>query len=1302
MNRTLIRNILRMIKATRSRFFSLTAIVALGVAFFIGVYSSSTVMDKSVDYYDDETNLKDITIYSNYGFREEDIEAIEELDCIEKAEGSYFVDVIASQESVSRVTRVHSYSDDKMINSFVLTEGRMPENEHEALSESGTTMTRGFAIGTTVKLSRPDDDLDSYMNVDEVTIVGMIDTPVYMNMTKENSTLSNRPITTYLYVPESAFDCDYYLEADAIAVNAKEYDTFKDPYYEYMDSVTEEVKSFALSQQDENFNAIKQNALEEYNDGLRSYREAEDEFNTQIFEAEQKLEDAEKEISDGRKTLEDSIAQLNAAEQELASQETSAREQIASGRKQIEDGLKQLDEGISQLEDLKTQRQNLTDARTQIRAAEQQLLKAEALLSLVPDDMTVSDLLAIAGEDNDLETQLNQLSSDAANMTAGELLALVEETLKTLSEAAGQVDDGLTQIDSALAEYGSDSEIQEMKDCSLETERMNEENRSLAKDIALLEVMQELLPEEYDAVNIELLIEYHDEIFDLFERIPFEVSIEAENLSEAADAAFSLIERMESETEDEEIIKNLETIREKLNEIKDAVPDALMNMNFTLYSVYGRNIVDAVDALELNEDGSIRTLGDLRNAVAVSLEEKQNISSENTALINEKETRAQTIAENIIDRKVNELEVQRKDVQSQYSTLDEAEETLTEQLVSGRQQISDGWAEVEKGRQTIADGEAELADGYAELEKAKAEGQQQLDEAWQKLLDAKVTIDSLESGEWTVLNRKQHYATVTYDATIDQMAAIGRIFPFFFLMVAVLVCLTTMARTVDEQRGEIGVLRALGYSRMQCAGKYLIYSASATLIGELIGVAAGMATFPIVIYNTWKMMYILPAIKLAVQWDLVLLTDAAFLVVMLITTWFACSADMNDVPAQLLRPKSPKLGKNMFLEKITFIWKRISFTWKVTIRNLFRYKGRFIMTVCGVAGCTALLITGFGIKDSITGMVETHFNQIVQYDGIASVKDELTNEETDRLCSEIGNRDDVDFTMTFYSFTSDCYGQNESSDSVKVQVFENSEDIFNCYDLRTRKKHIPVELTNDGAVISEKLAERTGAEVGDCIEIEDEEGRKHTIKVAAITEMYIQHYVFMTLDYYQSVTGEVPVSRSIALRAADSEQLDDLKTYLADDEGIDGIEFYDTTLERFNTMVKSLNLIVWTIIAASMALAFVVLGNLINVNISERQREIATLKVLGFRRNEVQSYIYKENNILTFLGSLAGIPLGIWLHRTIMLKVEMDYVMFGRSVTSSSMLTAVVLTVFFGILVNYSMRRRLHNIKMVESLKSVE
>ena len=725
-------------------------------------------------------------------------------------------------------------------------------------------------------------------------------------------------------------------------------------------------------------------------------------------------------------------------------------------------------------------------------------------------------------------------------------------------------------------------------------------------------------------------------------------------------------------------------------------------MNPALYTAFGRELLEIIDRLHLNEDGSIHTVGDLRRAIHERLEEdQQELDAKNEAL-NNAHNRTDQAYNTVIDRSLNELADTEKDVLAKQQELLDGERTLNEEIAKGKKKIDDGWEEVRKGQQSLDEGIAEYEDGRKELEDAKKEGRETLDEALEKLRDARKTIDELADGEWTVLNRRQHYATVTYDSTIKQMAAIGRIFPFFFLMVAVLVCLTTMARTVDEQRGEIGVLRALGYTRLQCAGKYLIYSGAATLLGEVIGVIVGMATFPLVIYNTWRMMYILPPVKLSVQWWLVLLTDAAFLAVMSLTTWFACSKDMVEVPAQLLRPKSPKLGKNMLLEKITFIWSRISFTWKVTIRNIVRYKSRFIMTVAGVAGCTALLVTGFGIKDSISGMVGKHYNEITQYDGLVYIEDSLSDTEAEKLRREIEADDEIDLAMLFYDFNSDAYGKNDSSDSVRVQVYENGEDIVNTYDLRTRKGHHPLQLTDDGAVINEKLAERAGVKVGDTIEIKDEEGRKHTVEVSAITEMYIFHCVFMTRDYYERTVGELPVSRALAITASSEEAVHSVQKKLADTEGIDGLEFHEATLERFDTMVKSLDIIVWTIIISSMALAFVVLGNLINVNISERQREIATLKVLGFRRNEVESYIYKENNILTFFGAVAGVPLGIWLHSTIMLTVEMDYIMFGRSVNPSSMLISVGLTVLFGVLVNLSMRRRLHAIRMVESLKSVE
>ena len=533
------------------------------------------------------------------------------------------------------------------------------------------------------------------------------------------------------------------------------------------------------------------------------------------------------------------------------------------------------------------------------------------------------------------------------------------------------------------------------------------------------------------------------------------------------------------------------------------------------------------------------------------------------------------------------------------------------------------------------------------------------------------------------------------------MEAISRVFPAFFILVAALVCLTTMTRLVEEQRNEIGTLRALGYTKWQCTLKYLFYAISATLIGIVVGSILGLSSFPLIIYHAWRMMYILPPIRFVIPSGLISLTAMVFIFAMSIATWFACKGDTQDVPSQLMRPKAPPMGKKTFLENIPLIWNHLSFTDKVTMRNIFRYKKRFFMTIVGVAGCTALMLIGFGIRDSILNMVDINFKDIIQYDGMVSFEDDASEQVKAEALKEIKSTENVIDAHIGFVYTSKTY-DDKVDETASVHVFD-SKEINREFNLRTRIGHKPISLTDDGVIINEKLAENLGVHVGNKITIEDADGNPHEVNVSGITEMYINHFVIMSRQYYKEVFGKEAVSNIIYLSTTGDDAAQKL---LANDistmQGVEGVSLYSGQLDNFNSMVKGLNGIIWVLIISSMLLAFVVLSNLITVNISERQREIATLKVLGFRRAEVKKYIFKENNLLAGIGGIVGIPVGIALHRYIMRTVEMDYLMFGRNIEWISFFYAFVLTILFSVIVNRMMTKRLNDIRMVESLKSVE
>lgn len=627
-------------------------------------------------------------------------------------------------------------------------------------------------------------------------------------------------------------------------------------------------------------------------------------------------------------------------------------------------------------------------------------------------------------------------------------------------------------------------------------------------------------------------------------------------------------------------------------------------------------------------------------------------------------------------------------------------ETQKETLESEK---SNAYAEFEKAENELVQAENDLQKGREEYEEAKLEAEAEFADAEEKLADAESQISDLEMPEWYVLDRNKHYSFVEYKNAAESIEAISQIFPIFFFMVAALVCLTTMTRMVDEQRMNIGTLKALGYGKVKIASKFLIYAALASVTGSIIGTTIGYFVFPTVVVSAYSMMYVLPEPILVFSWPLVIMATTIAVGVTTLSAYFAVNAELVETPSILMRPKAPKEGKRILLERIPFIWNRLSFIAKVTVRNIFRYKKRFLMTVFGIAGCTALLLTGFGIKDSIRTIVDKQFGTIFNYDMTLTLNRNVTQVERDRVVSNLAQDSRLQDILLVASENGKLINQDVTKD-VTIFIPENSDMFSTFINLQNRTTQQPIELPLDGAVITEKIANQLGVTVGDVIKVENGDGKQAEVTVAGIAENYLSHYIYLSPTYYESIFNQSLEFYDVLATVGDHpiELENELSTEFMNLDDVTGISWNTTLKESFDDTVENLNYVVLLMIISAGALAFVVLYNLTNVNISERMREIATIKVLGFYDNEVSAYIYRENIILTLIGTVVGLGLGILLHRYIMLTVEMDIMMFGREIQIMSYIYAAGLTLVFAALVNFAMYFKLKNVEMVESLKSVD
>ena len=621
-----------------------------------------------------------------------------------------------------------------------------------------------------------------------------------------------------------------------------------------------------------------------------------------------------------------------------------------------------------------------------------------------------------------------------------------------------------------------------------------------------------------------------------------------------------------------------------------------------------------------------------------------------------------------------------------------------QQLEDARTQLDSGWEEYHSGVQ-------QLADSRTEYETQKADAQQKLADGLQQITDAEEQIRDIQNGEWYVLDRTSTMSFVTFEQYTDRMTAIARVFPVFFFLVAALVASTTMTRMVDENRLQMGTLKALGYSNGQIAAKYLFYALSASILGSFAGMALGFTVFPLIIWNAFGMIFDVPTFRLAFYPGMAAAGLGISAAVIGLTTWLACRSSLHEKTASLLLPRAPVAGKRILLEYITPLWKRMSFSQKTTARNLFRYKKRFFMTVLGVAGCTALLLIGFGIQDSLLPIVDKQSAELTHNDLTISLSSEKALTVENGLADVLDRSSEVKSWGKFYSKSVSIYNADGTVDTVSLIAAEDDALLTQYNTFRTRQGHHAIAFGADSAILTEKTAAQLGLRVGDTFWVETPSGSRMELTLTGITENYIYARLYLSQEQFARYCGSTPVEWNTVFSQTTCTSTDDtdaLRARLLACNYISGVTFTADTTGMLSNLIVSLNYVVGLIILCAGALAAVVLYNLISVNLAERKKELATIKVLGFYDKEVYRYIFREIDLLAFIGSLVGLGLGVPLHQFIVRTIEMDRMMFIRTIAPRSYLISVALTMAFTFAVCLIMRRHVKQISMVESMKAPE
>ena len=782
--------------------------------------------------------------------------------------------------------------------------------------------------------------------------------------------------------------------------------------------------------------------------------------------------------------------------------------------------------------------------------------------------------------------------------------------------------------------------------------------------------------------------------------------------------------KAEIEKAEAEVNKNEETANKELknaeNEINNAKAEISKNE-------------EELNQKETEANKEFENLENQKNELQANLSSVE--SGLNTLNENYQKVLEQLKNPNLPEEQKNILEQQKHQLESEKTTLEQNKSSLNEGIAKIEQGITEGkqelenakqqlkaaktelnneeatykktksntLAKIESAKEQITKSKEELAQGEEELEKQKQEAEEKLSDAESKLIDARDEISKIEMPTWYILDRNANTGYVSFIQDTKSVENIGVVFPAVFFIVATLISLTSMTRMVEEQRTQIGTLKALGYSKLQIASKYIIYASLASVIGGILGMCVGFVLLPKIIWMMYEMMYQIGDISLSFNWTYGTIGLGLIFICIVGATIYSLFRELKETPATLMRPKAPKLGKRVLLERITFIWKRLSFSRKVTIRNIFRYKKRFLMTIIGIFGCTSLILAGFGLKDSISSIMPSQYGKVFDYDMQISLKSGLKENQLQEIINKLEQKEQITKIVKTYMATSTAVN-GELEEDVQIIVPEENESLKGIINLKDVKTKETITLNDNEICLTDKAAELLKAQVGDTIILKDSNENKIEAKISNIVENYISHYVYMSKELYQTLYGKDYEVNVLLTKNTDlsEEQEEKLATDIMQENEVSSITLTSTAITMMDDTMKSLNYVVVVLIVSAGLLAFVVLYNLANVNISERIRELATIKVLGFYDREVYDYVTRETVLLTLIGIAIGLIGGYFLNYFIIGTCEINMLRFSKIINPLSYVYSILITIGFTLIVNIATYFALKKIDMIESLKSVE
>ena len=1246
----------------------------------------------SGDAYYDEARLMDLKVVGTLGLTEDDVEALKKIEGVESAEGAYGTDVICGEGEDQKVLHVESLNKD--VNQIKAKKGRIPEKKGEIFLDNEYAQAMGYEVGDSIKLKQEEDGL---LLEEKYTVCGIGTSPLYISFNRGNTTLGSGEISGFAYVVPEDFDQEVYTQIYLRFHGSEDLTSYTDAYDNLIEKVQDTVEGIEKERCEIRYHDVKAEAEDALNDAEKELKDGEKELadgKKEFADGEKELNDAKKEIKDGKKELADAKKEIEDGKKELA----DGKKKISDGREQLEAAKNQAADGQSQLNAAK---EKISAGWTEFYANQDKVNAGKEELAAAKEEFSKGKE-AIAEGKKTLEAKKQELKEKQKEVEAGKAaIPAAREELNTQKQAC---EEGLKAVEAGEAEISKGETAlaglkEQLSGLQSQYDSLNTQLQNVQAELSTVRAQYE------EAVNSGTATE--EELAALLSRISA-LEEQKGSLAAQAEALRPQVEALKatvSETE-QTLAAKKQTLAEKRTELTNAL--AQITAGLTSLNEKEQQLILAEGQIQAGQKEIEKGFAELEKQEEKLPAAEEEISK-NEKLLEESQKQLDEAEKTLLEGQ-SEIDAQSEKLAAAWGQISESENELASgqaEIEANEKKISDGEKEIEENDKKLSDGEKEIKENEKKLEDAKKEiedGEKELADGKKEYEDAKKEVDELEEPEWLITDRNDLPEYSDYGDNADRIRNIGQVFPVIFFLVAALISLTTMTRMVEDQRTQIGTLKALGYSKFAIMSKYINYALLATVGGSICGVLIGEKILPYIIISAYGIMYHNMASNMQIHYEFTyaMIASVAAIVCTLGATLFSCYKELSETPASLMRPPAPKEGKRVLLERITFFWKHLSFSWKSTLRNLFRYKKRLFMTIFGIAGSMALMLVGFGIQDSIMDIALRQYSKLQHYDGTI-ISDEDAGEKDREELQKFLQEDERIERYTDVQFTKMETPAGKSNLSVYVYVPENLETFKKDVTLQNRRTKEQYELSDAGAAISEKTAKLAGLSVGDTITL-IKDHKPYEVKVDIITENYMGHYIYMTPKVYEEAFHEKPDFENIIFTVKDEEKenMEQVGNEILKFPAALSISYTSSLADQLDRMLSTLGTVIVVLIVSAGMLAFVVLYNLNNINITERQRELATLKVLGFYDKEVSQYVFRENVLLTIMGVIAGAAFGILLHRYVITTVEVDAVMFGRNIKPLSFLYSTLFTCGFSAFVNMVMHFKLKKIDMVESLKSVE